>query len=355
MSLYLQYFIWLPLIGFLGSLCIPRLKESWMAGWAMFISMVFLLSSAIFSIVWMANGAHCLNQKHVTIFQAEDIEIFIDFYFDATTAVFAFLGAKIMWLIAKFSKYYLHRDQGFKRFYTISLLFFLSYMILIFSGNFETLFLGWEVLGICSFLLIGFYSDRYLPVKNSLKVISLYRLGDICLILAMWMSHHLWHENITFEKLNSASDVIQHVVEHKGYAFFIATMIVVAAAIKSAQWPFSSWLPRAMEGPTSSSALFYGALSVHMGVFLLLRTYPYWESMVGIKWLIILIGIVTSIIAHLISGVQSSVKSQIAYASVAQIGLMMIEVALGWHALVLIIFQAICYFVRINYWYHLQF
>jgi NADH-quinone oxidoreductase subunit L len=74
--------------------------------------------------------------------------------------------------------------------------------VVIFSGNFETLFIGWEFLGITSFLLIAFYRDRYLPIKNALKTISLYRLGDICLILALWMSHHLWHQNITFLQLN---------------------------------------------------------------------------------------------------------------------------------------------------------
>ncbi len=115
-------------------------------------------------------------------------------------------------------------------------------------------------------------------------------------------------------------------------------MILLAAAVKSAQLPFSSWLPRAMEGPTTSSAIFYGSLSVHIGLFLLLRTYPYWESLDSIKGLIILIGLATSIIATSIARVQSTVKTQIAYSSIAQIGLMFIEVALGFHTLALVHF-----------------
>jgi NADH-quinone oxidoreductase subunit L len=116
-------------------------------------------------------------------------------------------------------------------------------------------------------------------------------------------------------------------------------MIIIAASIKSAQFPFSSWLPRAMEGPTTSSAVFYGSLSVHLGVFLLLRTHNYWESIFLIKIFIIIIGICTAVIATLIARVQSTVKTQIAYASVAQIGLMFIEVALGWHVLALVHFS----------------
>jgi NADH-quinone oxidoreductase subunit L len=149
------------------------------------------------------------------------------------------------------------------------------------------------------------------------------------------MSHHLWHENITFVKLNHIDLVVAHIQEHYYFVLFIILMLVIAAAIKSAQIPFSSWLPRAMEGPTTSSAVFYGSLSVHLGVFLLLRTYPYWETIGVAKVLIIAIGVVTALIASSIANVQASVKTQIAYSSIAQIGIMFVEVAMGWHTLVL--------------------
>jgi NADH:ubiquinone oxidoreductase subunit 5 (subunit L)/multisubunit Na+/H+ antiporter MnhA subunit len=84
----------------------------------------------------------------------------------------------------------------------------------------------------------------------------------------MWMSHHLWHENITFLKLSNYEMVHEHLQSHSFIGVFISIMILVSAAAKSAQLPFSSWLPRAMEGPTPSSAIFYGSLSVHLGVFL---------------------------------------------------------------------------------------
>lgn len=338
MSQILQLFVLIPLFYFIVSLVFPRKNEKLIAQTAITGISIHLAGITGFILYWLINGHPILDIKHITLFKAGDIDIFIDFYFDKVTAVFALVGAMISLLVIVFSRYYLHRDDGFKRFFSTILMFFFAYNVVIFSGNFETLFMGWEILGVCSFLLIAFYRDRYLPVKNGLKVISIYRLGDICLILTMWMSHQLWHENITFFKLNDAALVQGHLQEHNWYGVFICLMLVIAAAIKSAQLPFSSWLPRAMEGPTTSSAVFYGSLSVHLGVFLLLRTYPYWESVTSIKVLVIVIGLLTSLIAAGIARAQSTVKTQIAYSSITQIGLMFIEVALGFHVLALIHF-----------------
>ncbi|MBI2272072.1 MAG: hypothetical protein HYU69_17165 [Bacteroidetes bacterium] len=334
----LQLFIWIPLLGFIASLFIPKKNESVISFITISTLGIHLLGILLFITYWAINHFPILDIKHITIFQTENIEIFIDYYFDKVTAVFTAIGSFLAFLVAIFSRYYMHREEGYKRFFSTVLLFFLGYNLIIISGNFETMFVGWELLGVCSFLLIAFYRDRYLPVKNALKVISFYRFSDICLILAMWMSHHLWHENITFLKLNDLPLVEEHLREHNWYGVFISLMIIIAAAIKSAQLPFSSWLPRAMEGPTTSSAIFYGSLSVHIGVFLLLRTFPYWESLSTIKALVIITGISTSIIATSTARVQSTVKTQIAYSSIAQIGLIFVEVALGFHGLALLHF-----------------
>jgi NADH-quinone oxidoreductase subunit L len=206
------------------------------------------------------------------------------------------------------------------------------------AGNFETLFIGWEILGLSSFLLVAFYRENLHPTRNSIKVFSIYRIGDVGLILAMWASHHLWHENVTFLKLSNAELVSEHLVGHTGIGMFIGLMLLLAAAAKSAQFPFSSWLPRAMEGPTPSSAIFYGSLSVHLGVFLLLRTFPFWEYQLTVRILIALIGLITAIVSTMIARVQTSVKTQIGYASLTQIGIMFIEVAAGFEVLALIHF-----------------
>ncbi len=340
MSDFLQLFVLVPLLGFFVSLFIPQKNEDLLANIVWATVGIQGIGTLLFVGYWMMNGFQILDLKHITLYQNADFEFFIDFYFDKITAVFATVGAILVFLVAVFSRYYMHRDEGFKRFFNLLLFFFTGYNLVVFSGNFETLFVGWEVLGLCSFLLIAFYRDRYLPVKNGYKVISFYRLSDISLILAMWVCHHLWHKNITFIEWNDAAGLHESVHHNPIYLTAIVGLIVLAAAIKSAQMPFSTWLPRAMEGPTTSSAIFYGSLSVHIGVFMLLRTAPLWEHETLIKGIIISIGLATSFIATTIARVQSTVKTQIAYASVTQIGLMFVEVALGFHTLALIHFTS---------------
>jgi len=154
----------------------------------------------------------------------------------------------------------------------------------------------------------------------------------------MWASHHMWHENINFIKLLDKDLVSNQLSSHGGIGLFIAVCLWIAAAAKSAQFPFSPWLPKAMEGPTPSSAIFYGSLSVHFGVFLLLRTFPFWEHQLTARILIGILGLVTALMAYSIARVQSTIKTQIAYASIAQIGIMFMEVALGLQVLALIHF-----------------
>ncbi len=335
MTPLLQLFILIPLIGFLISLLIPGKKETLISWTAFTVVGLHFGTFLVFVIYWLLHNHPTLNLKDIVVFKTEGYEFLVDFCFDKITAVYLFVGAFLTFLVTVYSRYYLHREAGYKRFFNTILFFYLGYNIAIFAGNFETLFIGWEILGICSFLLIAFYRDRYLPVKNAIKVFSVYRIGDVGLILAMWMAHHLWHLNITFLQLRNDELVHSELETHSLIGVFISLMILVTAAVKSAQLPFSSWLPRAMEGPTPSSAIFYGSLSVHMGVFLLLRTFELWEHQTSVRILIAILGLSTSIVATLIARVQSSVKSQIAYSSISQIGLIFIEVACGFEKLAL--------------------
>lgn len=338
MNELLQYFILLPFLGFIISLFLPESKEkaiSWTAFGTVFLQLIGLV---VFIIFWIIDGAKDLNLLELSILKTAHYEFFIDFYFDQISAVYLFIGALLTSMITTYSRYYLHREKGYKRFFNTVLFFFFGYNLAILSGNFETLFIGWEIIGISSFLLIAFYRERYLPVKNAFKVFSIYRIGDVGLLLAMWASHHLFHENITFMKLNNYELVNEHLQNHSIIGIFIALCLACAAAAKSAQIPFSSWLPRAMEGPTPSSAIFYGSLSVHLGVFLMLRTFPFWEHQTTMRIAIGLMGLTTSLAASVMARVQSSVKSQVAYSSISQIGIIFIEIALGFETLALIHF-----------------
>ena len=328
-------FLLFPFISFLAVLCTPEGKERLISQnsiYAIGITLFLLLS---FLLNWAARGMPVYNIKELVLYANKHYVFLIDFYFDEVSAIYLFVGAFIAFLVIRYSSYYMHLEKGYKRFFANILFFYFSYNFTVLAGNFETLFLGWEFLGVSSFLLIAFYRDRYLPVRNAVKVFSVYRIGDIGILLAMWASHHLWHENITFAKLLNYDLVHHYIEEHSSVGLFIAICLLVAAAAKSAQFPFSSWIPRAMEGPTPSSAIFYGSLSIHFGVFLLLRTMPFWEQQTFARILVALVGVLTAVSGYSIASVQPTIKTQIAYASVAQIGLMFVEIALGWKWLAL--------------------
>jgi NADH-quinone oxidoreductase subunit L len=338
MTILLNLCVGIPVLGLLVNVLLPSKNETLIARTSSItVGLHFVVFTTLF-FTWLLSGFPQIDLKELVLFKTHDYEFFIDFTFDKITATYAFIGCVLTFMITVYSHAYLHREPGYKRFYNSVLFFYFGYTIVIFAGNLETLFTGWEILGISSFLLIAFYRDRYLPVKNAVKVFSIYRIGDVGLLLAMWMSHHLWLENITFEKLSNYELVHHQLQTHSFVGVAISLMILLSAAAKSAQLPFSSWLPRAMEGPTPSTAIFYGSLSVHIGVFLLLRTYHFWEQQLSVRILIGLLGLSTSIVASSIARVQSSVKSQIAYSSIAQIGLIFIEVALGWVDVALIHF-----------------
>ncbi|MBK8785522.1 MAG: hypothetical protein IPN43_03235 [Chitinophagaceae bacterium] len=337
MNQLLISFIAIPLLAFLVSLFWQNKSEKAIGSIVRFTKVLYILVSVFFAVWWVINGLQPIHYHVATLYQTDHFIFALELFYDEVTAVFSIIGAFLFFLVATFSKYYMHRDEGYKRFFNTILLFATGYNFIILSGNFETLFIGWEIKGVCSFLLIAFYRNRYLPVKNAFKAISNYRISDVALMLCMWMMHHLTNQNISFSELSEAK-IMALQTANTGMAVFIVCMMILPAAVKSAQFPFTSWLPRAMEGPTSSSAIFYGSLSVHIGVFLLLRTHPFWEDMLWAKIVIIVIGAVTAIAATLIARVQPTVKTQIAYSSAAQIGLMFIEVAIGWHWLVLIHF-----------------
>ncbi len=335
METIINSFIMIPLVGFLISFFIPERNEKALSIITFSTVGLQMLASVVFVIYWFSIGHPVINVKDLVLFRSEGYEFYIDLMFDKITLTYLLVGALLTFLVTIYSRYYLHREKGYKRFFNTVLFFYLGYNVVIFSGNLETMFIGWEILGISSFLLIAFYRERYLPVKNAVKVFSIYRIGDVGLVLAMWMSHHLFYENITFMNMKNFQLVHEHLQGHSLIGIFISMMILLSAAAKSAQLPFSSWLPRAMEGPTPSSAIFYGSLSVHIGIFVLLRTYPFWEHQTAVRVLIGLLGLVTSVVATMIARVQSSVKSQIAYSSIAQIGLIFIEVSAGLHDLAL--------------------
>lgn len=322
----------IPLLGFIGCLITPRKWERTVFTIAISAIALEFLVFFLVAYQWVSTGSAPVSTTLGTLYASTHYTFSLDFYFDRLSAVFLCMATVMTALVFIFSRTYMHRESGFKRFYTTLFLFFIGLTLIILSGNFDVLFVGWEVIGITSILLIAFYRDRFLPARNALKVFSIYRIADAFLLAAIWYAHHIFEKSLQFSEFSAA------IAHHGNDLAILGLLLLVAALIKSAQFPFSYWLPRAMEGPTTSSAIFYGALSVHMGLFLLLRTFPLWEDSIWLRITIAVFGLVTAIVASSITRVQSSAKTQIAYASITQIGIMFIEVAAGLHWLALLHF-----------------
>jgi NADH-quinone oxidoreductase subunit L len=270
------------------------------------------------------------QQFQLALFHWENYQFNFTLRYDLVSAVFLGVTTLLGLLVMRFSHFYMVKEPGQRRFFVTLLLFLSGICCVELAGDIDTLFMGWELVGISSFVLIGFYRQRALPVRHALKVYCIYRLCDVGLLVGAYLQHH-----------NLGSSDFAQLTSHPIPQFqvlAISLLLLLSAAGKSGQFPFSFWVPRAMEGPTPSSAIFYGSLSIHAGVFLLLRTQPLWEQSDIARLAIGTVGLLTATLATGSSHVQSNLKGQIGYASVAQVGLMFVELALGFPRWVLLHF-----------------
>lgn len=321
----------LPFIAFGASLIYKNHQEKLISRTVTISAAIQLAVSIVQVFLFLTSTKQVIQLNILDIYKTSDFEFRLDAYYDLYTGIFTTITAFILFIVLQFSRTYMHRESGFKRFFNHLMLFNAGLNVLFLAGNFETFFLGWEIVGICSFLLIAFYRERYLPVRNAMKVLSFYRIGDVALLGAVWFSHHIFEENIRFDQLLNTDHLAALFRSHPIQSACVGFLFAQAAMVKSAQFPFFNWLPRAMEGPTVSSAIFYGSLSAHIGVYTLIRTHTIWSSMPGVKIILVVIGVVTACMAYFTTLVQSTAKTQIAYATITQIGLMFIEIGMGWY------------------------
>lgn len=308
--------------------------------------MTALLGLSILSLLalWANNGFADYEFEWFILYQQGHYQFPILFYLNNVGAVYLFAVWLIFSIIIKYCRYYLHRESGYKRFFITIFAFAFGLNMVILAGSMDILFAGWEVVGISSFLLIAFYRDRIQPVRNALRAYTVYRFCDIGLLLGIWTIHLFLHGNNHFTQLNQLLVPNTQAPASLTAFIIISVLLIVAASGKSAQFPFCFWLPRAMEGPTPSSAIFYGALSVHLGVFLLLRTLPIWSYYLITRAMVFCIGLATLLVASLAEKTQSNIKGRVAYSSIAQVGIMFMELALGLEWLVLLHFLGNAFF-----------
>jgi len=223
----------------------------------------------------------------------------------------------------------LHREQGYNRFFVLFALFLLGMIFSSLAGTIETLFFGWELVGLSSALLVAYFHDRINPVNNGQRVWVIYRLADASFLIAALTLHHLTGAGDFDGLMGTGIWPLGEASISSSHALFVGLLLLFAAAGKSALVPFSGWLPRAMEGPTPSSAIFYGALSVHLGAFLLLRVSPLLEVSKPLRIAVVSVGLVSAIFGALATRVQNDIKSALAFASLTQVGSIVVEIGFG--------------------------
>ena len=283
-----------------------------------------------------------LGKRHVPIELGDWVVIpgqyhfSIKFVFDRLSVPMAILSFTLSGTIGAFASRYMHRDVGYNRFFVLYTLFVLGMIVASLAGTIETLFAGWELVGLSSALLVAFFQERRNPARNGLWVWTIYRFSDAALLLAAVVMHHLRGEG-DFDKLLGTGlwpEIVPALTAHQ--ALVVGLLVLVAAAGKSALVPFSGWLPRAMEGPTPSSAIFYGSLSVHLGVFLLLRVCPLLDASPLLSTVVALVGVVTALFAYVVGSVQTDIKSALSFAALSQVGIIVTEIGLGFRYVALV-------------------
>jgi NADH-quinone oxidoreductase subunit L len=275
-----------------------------------------------------------------TWLKIHDFEIPLVLLVDRVSVTISAFAAVLTLIVARFSRTYLHREAGFVRFFALLAFFACGTQLVALAGALELFFAGWEMIGIASALFIGFFHERDEPVRSSVRAFATYRISDAGLLIATVL---------TFELLGSArfSVLDGAAALPPGQATALALLFLLSAMGKSAQLPFSGWLPRAMEGPTPSSALFYGAVSIHAGLFLLLRVWPVIEVSMPARVIGVAIGLATAIYASAVVRVHTDAKGALAHATLAQVGLIMAEIFLGWITLALV--HMVCHaFLRLG-------
>jgi NADH-quinone oxidoreductase subunit L len=287
------------------------------------------LGTAASAAAWVAGGLRPIDVRLGHWFRAGDYGFEVAFLLDGPSVIVSLLVSILLLATCKFSANYLHREPGFARFFALMLTFGAGMQLLVLGGSYDLLFAGWELVGITSVLLVAFFHERTAPVRAAIRVLVTYRLCDVGLLLAAVLLHRSAHSTVFSDVFGGHA--------HAGPlpATAVGVALLLAAMGKSAQFPTGGWLPRAMEGPTASSAVFYGGLSVHAGVYLLIRSQPLLDQAPAARALVVLVGAVTAVMGGLSGQASPDAKSSLAYATISQVGLMFVECGLGLPSLAL--------------------
>ena len=296
------------------------------------IGLSFLLSLWALSAVWTD---HEVVLPLHEIVRVEEFALRIGLLLDGLTAIMLVVVTSVSLLVQIYSHGYMSEDRSYVRYYTFMALFTSAMLTLVLANNLILLFVGWELVGLCSYLLIGFWFTRPAAAAAAKKAFIITRFGDLFFLLAILGIFLLWPDDSPVTFALSDPDASMDLLRAGGTVLtgasltFICLGIMAGAAGKSAQFPLHTWLPDAMEGPTPVSALIHAATMVAAGVFLVGRFLPLFEEAETARTIVALIGGFTVVFAASMGLVMNDIKRVLAYSTISQLGYMFLALGLG--------------------------
>ncbi len=291
------------------------------------IGLAFILSLFVFiDLLQLAPEHRVFEKNYFTWIGSGSFEAIAGLQADPLSVVMILMVSGVGFLIHVYSVGYMLDDDGFYRYFTYLNLFTFSMLLLVLANNFLLMFIGWEGVGLCSYLLIGYWFEKKSASSAGMKAFIVNRVGDFGFILAIMLIF------VTFNTIDF-TEVFHAAPEHLQMGGFIATMITlllfVGAIGKSAQIPLYTWLPDAMEGPTPVSALIHAATMVTAGVYMVVRCNVLYTLAPFSLTVVAVIGGVTALFAATIGLAQNDIKRVLAYSTVSQIGFMFLACGVG--------------------------
>lgn len=252
-----------------------------------------------------------------------DLAVNVAFLIDPLSAIMMLLVTGFSFIIAMFSRNYLHRDFSFTRYFTVLALFVFAMLVLVMANNFVVLFLGWESAGLCSYLLIGHYYNRVAAARAGTQAFVMNRVGDAGFLMGIFLIFQ------NFGSVEYATVFANAASLDRATANAICLCLLLGAIGKSAQFPLGTWLSKAMEGPTPSSALSYAATMVTAGVYLLARAHSLYDQAPEAMAVVAIVGALTAIYGTTVGLALTDIKGILAISSTTQLGLMFVACGLG--------------------------
>ncbi len=315
----------LPLLSFAVNVCLPG-KNNKAAGW---VSTLAILASAVLSVfvfskVW---NQHQVHQQQLW-FTIGETKLYAGILLNNLSVLMLLLVSLIALPVHIYSTAYMGKDENSKRYFAYLSFFCFSMLALVVADSLVLFYIFWELVGFSSYLLIGFWYTRSKAVLANKKAFIMNRIGDVGLLVAIGILFTVYH-TFDIDQLFGANALVRSTAFELpgGWQYVAFGGIALAVAAKSAQFPLHTWLPDAMEGPTSVSALIHAATMVAAGVFLLGRVYPvFTESELTT---LAIIGAFTAFMAATIALTQNDLKRILAYSTISQLGFMVMAMGIG--------------------------